>query len=110
MAHWKRALAVWEQLKLLNFVETRHFEDRCRKLKDAANLHEKQLMLGEILLCGWARKPENQFYLASFYLEHPLSRTSLYLEQFSLSLSIDSSLIFSLSQTLSISNKFLGPL
>ena len=45
-----------------------------------------------------------------------LSRTSLYLEQFSQSLSIDSSLIFSLylelslSQTLSISNKFLGPL
>ena len=44
-------------------------------------------------------------------LEHPLSRTSLYLEPFSRSLSIDSSLIFfSLSRTLSISNKFLSPL
>ena len=40
----------------------------------------------------------------SLYLEHPLSRTSLYLEQFSRSLSIDSSLIFS------ISNKLFGPL
>ena len=49
----------------------------------------------------------------SLYLEHPLSRTSLYLEQFSRSLSIDSSLIFSLylARTLSLYlNKFLGPL
>ena len=35
----------------------------------------------------------------SLYLEHPLSRTSLDLEQFSRCLSIDSSLIFSLSRT-----------
>ena len=39
----------------------------------------------------------------SLYLEHPLSRTALNLEQFSRSLFIDSSLIFSLYLELSLS-------
>ena len=42
-------------------------------------------------------------FVITLHLEHPLSSTSLYLEQFSRSLSIDSSLIFSLYLELSLS-------
>ena len=49
--------------------------------------------------------------VASRYLEYPLSRTTRYLEQLSRSLGhLLGTVAYSLSRTLVISNKFLGPL